>query len=168
MTILTVLEYPDPSLRIKTKPVAQVDAETQQQLRDMVETMYADHGGGLAANQVGINKRMFVMDSSENHDSPLYFVNPEIIETSGELLEEEGCLSFPGVSALVKRFNKVKVRALDLNGQLFEVEYEGNYNARCVQHETDHLNGVVFIDHLSTLKRSILEKKLKKLQKARM
>ncbi len=156
MAIRPVLEYPDARLRVKTAPVQVMDAQTQQELKDMIETMYHDHGGGLAANQVGLFKRMFVMDDSPEHNHPLCFVNPEIVEREGELVEEEGCLSFPGIVVKVKRSHRIKVRALDFNGQPFEVEYDGNYACRCVQHELDHLNGVVFLDYVSPLKRSIL------------
>ena len=162
MAILTVLEYPDPRLRNKAKPVQAVDAQTQQQLKDMIETMYHDHGGGLAAIQVAIDKRMFVMDASPEHNQPQCFVNPEIIERDGEIIEEEGCLSFPGVTAKVKRARRVKVRALDIQGKAFEVEYDGTYEARCVQHEIDHLDGIVYFDRLSELKRAMMEKKYKK------
>jgi peptide deformylase len=162
MTILTVLEYPDPRLKIKAKPVSTVDAETQQQLKDMIETMYHDHGGGLAATQVAIEKRMFVMDASSAHNNPQCFINPEIIERDGEIIEEEGCLSFPGVVATVKRARHIKVRALDFDGKPFEAVYDGDYSARCVQHEIDHLDGIVYFDRLSPLKRKMVEKKFKK------
>ncbi len=162
MSILTVLEYPDPRLKIKAKPVATVDKATQQQLKDMIETMYHDHGGGLAATQVAIEKRMFVMDASPEHNQPQCFVNPEIIEREGEIIEEEGCLSFPGVTATVKRSRRIKVKALNIEGKPFEVEYDGDYSARCVQHEIDHLDGIVYFDHLSPLKRKMVEKKFKK------
>ena len=162
MAVLTVLEFPDPRLKLTAKPVLAVDAETQQQLTDMLETMYQDHGGGLAATQVAINKRMFVMDDSADHSHPLYFINPEILEKEGELFEEEGCLSFPGVSAKVQRYRRVRVKALDFHGAPLDIVYDGDYCSRCVQHEIDHLNGVVYFDHLSPLKRQMLEKKLKK------
>lgn len=162
MAILTVLEWPDQRLRIKAKPVDNVDSVTQKELLDMIETMRDQHGGGLAANQVGINKRMFVMLDENDPSGAKCFVNPEIVAHSGELYEEEGCLSFPGVSALVKRYAKITVKALDFNGQAFEVSYEDDYECRCVQHETDHLNGIVYVDYLSPLKRDMLEKKLKK------
>ncbi len=167
MAILEIVEYPDPRLKIVAKPVEQVDAALQQILDDMLETMYHDHGGGLAATQVAIDKRIFVMDASADRSAVRFFINPEIVEQSGEIEEVEGCLSFPGVSAKIKRSAYVKMRALDYDGKPFEVEYENNYEARCVQHELDHLNGITFFDHLKPLKRQMLEKKLAKYQKAR-
>ncbi len=167
MAVLEVIEYPDPRLKIVAKPVAQVDAAVQKILDDMLETMYHDQGGGLAATQAGIDQRIFVMDASADRSVVMYFINPEIVESSGEIIEKEGCLSFPGVSAKVKRAAYVKVKALDYKGHPFEVTYENNYETRCVQHELDHLNGVTFFDHLKPLKRQMLEKKLAKYQKAR-
>lgn len=166
MAILDVIEYPDPRLKIVAKPVEQVDKGIKKLMDDMLETMYHDQGGGLAATQIAVDKRIFVMDASANRSAVMFFINPEIVEQSGQIEEVEGCLSFPGVSAKIKRAAYIKMRALDYNGQPFEVEYENNYEARCVQHELDHLNGITFFDHLKPLKRQMLEKKLAKYQKA--
>lgn len=168
MAILDIIEYPDPRLKIVAGPVAEVTDQTRQQLDDMVETMYHDQGGGLAATQVNIPLRMFVMDASHNKSGLMHFINPEIIEHDGEIEEVEGCLSFPGVSAVVKRWRYVKVRALNYAGEPFELTFDGNYEARCVQHELDHLNGITFFDHLKPLKRQMMEKKLQKYLKARL
>ena len=168
MSVLTVLEYPDPILLEKTEPVTEFNAELQTMIDDMIETMYHDHGGGLAANQVGIQKRLFVMDASSDRSQLRVFINPEIIERDGEVNVEEGCLSFPGVSVKVKRARYIKVRAQDREGNPFECEFDdGCYAARCVQHESDHLDGVTFFDYLKPLKRQMMEKKLAKAKKAR-
>lgn len=171
MALLKVLKYPDPFLKIKTAPINQdvisTDANLKQITQDMLETMYADTGVGLAATQVGLNLRLFVMDCSETHDMPLVFINPEITEKTGEeeaIESEEGCLSFPGVYAKITRARKVTIQALNLDGQIFTKIYTG-LEARCVQHELDHLNGVVFLDYLSPVKRQLLEKKMLKHQK---
>jgi len=124
----------------------------------MLETMYAAKGLGLAANQVGELQRIFILDLSQREEraprSPVFFLNPEIVEAEGELNEEEGCLSIPGYSAKVRRFSRVLVRALDREGKPFEMEFEG-LGARAIQHELDHLNGILYIDHLSPLKRKL-------------
>ena len=119
MSVLTILEYPHPVLSQKTEPVTELDAELQTFIDDMIETMYHDHGGGLAANQVGIQKRLFVMDASSDRSQLMVFINPEIIERDGEVNVEEGCLSFPGVSAKVKRARYIKLRDQDCQGKTF-------------------------------------------------
>ena len=168
MSVLTILEYPHPVLSQNTAPVTEFNAELQTLIDDMIEPMYNNHGGGLAANQVGIQKRLFVMDASSDRSQLMVFINPEIIERGGEVNVEEGCLSFPGVSAKVKRACYIKVRAQDREGNAFEREFDdGCYEARCVQHESDHLDGVTFFDYLKPLKRQMMEKKLEKAKKAR-
>lgn len=176
MTMLKVLKYPDPFLKTKTKtqPPADLSADLSSDLpgntswaqikADMLETMYAEQGVGLAATQVGLNLRLFVMDCSETRDQPKIFINPIITEKLEEIDSEEGCLSFPGIYVNVKRARKITVTALDIHGQSFTETYVG-LEARCVQHEIDHLDGIVFLDYLQPVKRKMLEKKLQKLQK---
>jgi peptide deformylase len=164
MASLFVLVYPDDRLRIKATPVLQFNEALQQEIKDLFETMYEDHGVGLAATQVNIHKRIFVMDCSEGQNAPLCFVNPEIVYSEGEVQSEEGCLSFPGVYAKVPRASKIRVSFLSESGEPQEREFEG-LECMCVQHEIDHLNGVTFVDHLSNLKRIRLLKKLQKQQR---
>jgi peptide deformylase len=161
--IREILEYPDARLREVAKPVAEVTPEIQALVDDMAETMYAAPGCGLAATQLGIAHRIFVVDcASEDEPSELrVFINPEIVEKDGVLVWEEGCLSFPGVTEEIKRAEHVKVRALDRNGKSFEVEADGLL-AVAIQHETDHLNGVLMIDKLSALKKRMMGRKLAK------
>ncbi len=161
MAILEILRYPDSRLRNKAQPVAQVDTETQQLIADMFETMYEALGIGLAATQVNSTKRLLVMDISEERDDPLCLINPEIIFKEGEEKEEEGCLSVPGVSELVKRATHIQVKALDQDGNPIKLDLEG-LPAVCVQHEIDHLDGKLFIDYLSSLKRNRIRRKLEK------
>jgi len=161
MSQLTILTYPDERLRTVAKPVTDVDDALRATIDDMFETMYESQGVGLAATQVNVHKRLFVADCSEGQDEPLVFINPEIIERDGEFTNEEGCLSFPGVYAKVDRAGKVTVKALDKNGQEFTKTAEGLL-AICIQHEIDHLNGVLFVDYLSKLKRDRIRKKLEK------
>lgn len=161
--IREILEYPDARLREVAKPVAEVTAEIQALVDDMAETMYDAPGCGLAANQIGADHRIFVVDCA-GEDEPsqlLVFINPEIIEKDGVLTWEEGCLSFPGVTEEIKRAERVKVRALDRSGKSFELEAEGLL-AVAIQHETDHLNGVLMIDKLSALKKRMMGRKLAK------
>ena len=164
MAKLDILKYPHPFLKQKVQPVAveAINDQLRQTIADMFETMYDDHGGGLAATQVGLDMRLFIMDGSENKDKKFVAINPCIIERKGELYEEEGCLSFPGVSAKVKRAEWVKMRALNEFGEEYELECDG-YHGRCIQHEIDHLDGITYFDHLSALKRKMIEKKYKKL-----
>jgi len=161
MALLEVLRFPDERLRTVAKPVEKVDARIQQLVDDMFETMLEENGVGLAATQVDVHLRLVVMDVSEEGDQPLVFINPEIIETEGTIISEEGCLSVPGNYAKVERAAKVKVKALNREGEEFEIEGDGLL-AKCVQHELDHLEGKLFVDYLSPLKRQRIKKKLEK------
>ena len=168
MTILKIITYPDPILRKKCQQVTEFDSSLQKLLDDMLETMYADQGMGLAANQVGVSKRIFIMDENPDNPQPIFFINPEIVLQSEELTEaEEGCLSFPGIRLMIKRPARVVVKALDREGREFICEREG-YPARCLLHEYDHLDGITFFDHLSALKRKMAEKKLVKYRQSLM
>lgn len=161
MSKLTILKYPDERLRTIAQPIEQVDDALRNQIDDMLETMYESNGVGLAATQVDFHYRLFVADCSADQDEPLVFINPEITAKEGEFTNEEGCLSFPGVYAKVERAGKVTVQALDRNGQPFSLTTEGLL-AICIQHEIDHLNGKLFVDYLSPLKRDRIRKKLEK------
>ena len=166
MAILNILEFPDPRLRTIAKPVEVVDERIRQLVDDMFETMYEAPGIGLAATQVNVHERVIVIDLSEDRSEPLVFINPEL-ETLTEDLEEmqEGCLSVPGFYETVTRPERVRVKALDRDGQAFDIVCEGLL-AVCIQHECDHLNGKLFVDYLSNLKRDRIRKKLEKLHKA--
>ncbi len=161
MARLPILEYPDPRLRIRAERVTNVDAQTRRLIDDMFETMYAAPGIGLAATQVDVHKRIIVIDVSEEHDEPVCLVNPEIVNAEGRFNAEEGCLSVPGLYDYVERAEKITVRALDRNGQPFEREAEGLL-AVCIQHEMDHLEGKLFVDYLSALKRERIKKRYQK------
>jgi peptide deformylase len=161
MTVLTVLHYPDDRLRTVATSVPEVTAEIKQLTADMLETMYAENGIGLAATQVNVHKRVVVIDISENRDEPMIFINPEIIAKSGDTEYEEGCLSVPQSYAKVERASAVTVKAQNEKGEWFEVQAEGLL-AICLQHELDHLMGKLFIDYLSPLKRDRIKKKLEK------
>lgn len=161
MAVLEVLSFPDERLRTVAKPVEKVNDEIRQLVDDMFETMREENGIGLAATQVNRHVRVVVMDVSEEQDTPYVFINPEIVETDGETISEEGCLSVPGNYAKVERAKKIKVKALDKTGELFELEADGLL-AICIQHELDHLKGKLFIDYLSPLKRQRIKKKLEK------
>ena len=161
MAKLPILEFPDPRLRTVAKPVAQVDDAVRRLVDDMFETMYDAPGIGLAATQVDVHLRLLVLDVSEDKNRPMVFINPEIIESEGSQVYQEGCLSVPGIYADVKRADRVRVRALDREGKAFEVD-AGGLLAVCVQHEMDHLAGKVFVDYLSPLKREQVRKKLAK------
>ncbi|RRQ21835.1 peptide deformylase [Thiohalobacter thiocyanaticus] len=161
MSRLEILHFPDPRLRHKAAPVPEVDDEIRRLVDDMFETMYAAPGIGLAATQVNVAKRLLVIDISEEGDDPRVFINPEILETSGTEEMQEGCLSVPGIYETVQRADWVRVRALDRDGQPFELEAEGLL-AVCIQHEIDHLDGKLFVDYLSGLKRQRIRKKLEK------
>lgn len=161
MAEMTILKYPDERLRTVAKPVESVDDNLRKVIDDMLETMYSSQGVGLAATQVNVHQRLFVADCSENGKEPLVFINPEIIQRDGIHENEEGCLSFPNVYAKVERAGKITVRALDREGEIFEREAEGLL-AICIQHELDHLNGKLFVDYLSPLKRDRIRKKLEK------
>ena len=161
MSRLEILHFPDPRLRNRAEPVAEVDAEIRRLVDDMFETMYAAPGIGLAATQVNVARRVLVIDISEEGDEPRVFINPEILETSGTEAMQEGCLSVPGIYETVQRADRIRVRALDRDGQPFELEAEGLL-AVCIQHEIDHLDGKLFVDYLSGLKRQRIRKKLEK------
>src|SRR3954470_16890201 len=164
MAVLPILEYPDPRLRKVAAPVAAVTPEIQKLVRDMAETMYAAPGIGLAATQVDVHKRVIVVDVSERRDSLVVLVNPDILEANGDSDIEEGCLSVPGIYELVARAERVKVRAYDQNGNPFTLEAQGLL-AVCIQHEMDHLQGKVFVEHLSQLKQQRIRAKLAKQQR---
>jgi len=167
MAKLTILEYPDPRLRTRAEAIPKVDGTIRQLIDDMFETMYAAPGVGLAATQVNVHRRVLVVDVAEDRSRPLAFVNPEIIEREGTTEAEEGCLSVPGIfDKLTARAARVVVRALDRNGKPFELEADGLL-AVCIQHEMDHLEGKLFVDYLSELKRTRIRKKLEKERRER-
>lgn len=157
MAKLDILEFPDPRLRRRAEPVDRVDDDLRALIDDMFETMYAAPGVGLAATQVNDTRRLMVIDVSENKDEPLVFINPEILEQEGKQKSEEGCLSVPGIFADVPRAERVRVKALDRDGNPFEMEAD-DLMAVCIQHEIDHLNGRLFVDYLSPLKRQRVKK----------
>ena len=161
MAILNILRYPDARLHKVAAPVTVFDDGLKKLVADMAESMYAAPGIGLAATQVDIHKRVIVVDVSERHDSLVVLVNPEILEATGESDIEEGCLSVPGIYELVARAERVKVRAYDQNGNPFTLEAQGLL-AVCIQHEIDHLQGKVFVEHLSQLKQQRIRAKLAK------
>jgi peptide deformylase len=165
MALLDILRYPDERLRNKAKPVTLVDDSIRQLVDDMLETMYHAPGIGLAAIQVNVAKRVIVVDVSEEKNQPMCFINPEILAKDGVEQHEEGCLSVPGFYEIVERAEHIKVRALDRDGNSFELE-TGDLLAICIQHEIDHLDGKLFVDYLSPLKRQRIKKKLEKAQKA--
>jgi peptide deformylase len=161
MAILDILHFPDARLRNVAKPVAVVDDEVRRLVDDMFETMYAAPGIGLAAIQVNRPQRVIVIDVSEDRSQPLALINPEILERHGVEEMDEGCLSVPGVYETVQRADRVRVRALDRSGAPFELDADGLL-AVCIQHEIDHLDGKLFVDYLSSLKRQRIRKKLEK------
>ena len=164
MALLPILEFPDPRLRTKAVPVEAANvttAEFQRLLDDMFETMYDAPGIGLAASQVDVHERFMVIDVSEEKNRPLVFLNPEITRREGEQVCQEGCLSVPGIYADVTRADRITVQALDRHGQLFTLAADGLL-AVCIQHEMDHLDGKLFVDYLSPLKREMVQKKLAK------
>ena len=164
MALLPILEFPDPRLRTKAavmEPAHLADPAFQQLVDDMFETMYEAPGIGLAASQVDVHQRFMVIDVSEEKNRPLVFVNPEILERAGEQVYQEGCLSVPNIFADVTRANEILVKALDRDGQPFEMRVDGLL-AVCIQHEMDHLEGKLFVDYLSPLKREMVRKKLAK------
>jgi len=164
MSLLNILEYPDPRLRTTAMPVETVDDDLRRLVDDMLETMYAAPGIGLAATQVDVHKRVLVLDISATKDEPYCFINPESLERNGVTFGEEGCLSVPGITDWVERAEEIRVRALDRDGEPFEMHAEGLL-AVCVQHEIDHLDGKLFVDYLSQLKRQRLKKKAIKARK---
>ena len=165
MALLPILEFPDPRLRTVAKPVTEVNDKIRQLVDDMFETMYDAPGIGLAASQVNVHKRVVVIDVSEDKSQPLVFINPEIEVLDAELSEyDEGCLSVPGFYETVVRPGHIRVRALDRDGEEFEIEPQGVL-AVCIQHELDHLNGKLFVDHISPFKRTRIRAKLEKKHK---
>jgi peptide deformylase len=164
LSVLTILEFPDERLRKKAVAVETVDSDVKKLVDDMLETMYTAKGVGLAATQVNIQQRIVVIDISEEKDKPLCLINPEIIAKDGVEESEEGCLSVPGFFEKVKRADHIKVKALNKEGQPFEFE-ANDLLAVCVQHELDHLEGKLFVDYLSALKRQRIKKKLEKIHK---
>ncbi len=161
MAILKILEFPDPRLRKKAVPVANVDDDLRVLIDDMFETMYAAPGIGLAATQIDVHKRLFIADISQEKDDPYVLINPEILEKDGVAVTEEGCLSVPGYFEEVERAEHVRVRYLDRDGNPLETDADGLL-AICIQHEIDHLNGRLFVDYLSEAKRQRIRKKLEK------
>ncbi|NMG02377.1 peptide deformylase [Azoarcus taiwanensis] len=161
MALLPILRYPDPRLHLKAKPVEQVDDEIRRLVDDMAETMYEAPGIGLAAIQVNVQKRVIVIDVSEDKSSLMALINPVIVERRGEQTCEEGCLSVPGIYEKVTRAEEVTVEALDRDGQAFRIEADGLL-AVCIQHEIDHLDGKVFVEYLSSLKLNRIKTKLAK------
>ena len=166
MTRLTILEYPDPRLRTIAQPVQTVDDELRTLVDDMLETMYASKGIGLAATQVNVHRRLLVADVSEGQDQPMVFINPEIVSREEVDVHQEGCLSVPGIYEDVERAQRILVKALGRDCQPFEMDVDGLL-AICVQHEIDHLDGKLFVDYLSELKRQRIRKKLEKERKLR-
>jgi peptide deformylase len=162
MARLEILHFPDPRLRKRAIPVERVDDGIRQLVDDMLETMYEAPGIGLAATQVNVQRQVIVIDISEDRNAPLALINPEILSREGEEEMEEGCLSVPGYYETVRRADRVRVRALDRDGESFEMDADGLL-AVCIQHEMDHLDGKLFVDYLSPLKRSRIQKKLEKL-----
>ncbi len=164
MALLSILKYPDPRLHTVAEPVIEFNEQIRQLVDDMAQTMYAAPGVGLAASQVDVHKRVIVIDISETKDQILVLINPEILQASGQADCEEGCLSVPGVFEKVVRSEKVRVRAMNVRGKPFEFEASGLL-AVCVQHEMDHLEGIVFVDYLSRLKQERIAKKMRKAER---
>ena len=159
MTKLAILRYPDPRLYTRAAPVQRFDQGLRKLVQDMAETMYAAPGIGLAATQVDVHQRLLIIDLSESHDQLQVYINPEIIQRAGQQQLEEGCLSVPGIYDFVQRAEQIRVRAQDQDGQWFEQQADGLL-AVCIQHEMDHLDGKVFVDYLSLLKRDRIKTKL--------
>jgi peptide deformylase len=164
VSLLNILEFPDQRLRKKAFPVNEVNSDTRKLVDDMFETMYESRGVGLAATQVNVQQRVIVMDTSEEKDAPVCFINPEIIAKDGIEESEEGCLSVPGIFEKVKRAECIKVKALNRDGETFELE-ANDILAVCIQHEIDHLEGKLFVDYLSPLKKQRIKKKMEKKHK---
>ncbi len=164
MAILRIFHYPEPVLKVKAAPIETIDDDLRRLAADMAETMYAAPGVGLAAPQVGVSRRLVVLDCAPHDQAPqlLTVINPEIVAREGEAFEEEGCLSVPGYYARIERSAQVRVRFTDLDGKGRELEADGLW-AICFQHEIDHLDGILFVDHLSPLKRGLFRKKYRKL-----
>lgn len=164
MAVLTILQYPDPRLHRKAAPVTRFDAALERLGRDLTETMYAASGVGLAATQVDIHQRVLVADVSDSRDQARVYVNPEILSGEGDSTLEEGCLSVPGVYERIARFERVRIRAQDVHGAVFEIDADGLLSV-CLQHEMDHLEGRVFVDYLSRLKQTRIASRMRKQQK---
>jgi len=167
MAFRTILEFPDPRLRTRAQPVKRFDAALGTLVDDLIETMYAAPGIGLAATQVDVHQRVIVIDVSDEHNQPLVLINPQILAREGEASTEEGCLSVPGIFDEVKRAAKIRLRAQDRSGAAFEADYD-DILAVCIQHEIDHLDGKLFVDYLSDLKRERIRKKLDKERRERL
>jgi peptide deformylase len=166
MTKLVILEYPDPRLRKKAAPVDGIDDALRQFIDNLLETMYSANGVGLAATQVDVHKRIIALDVSETRDQPLVLINPEILSKDGEGPGEEGCLSLPGIYDKLSRATHIRVRAVGRDGRAFEMDAEGLLGV-CIQHEMDHLEGKLFVDYLSELKRTLIRRRLEKERKQR-
>jgi peptide deformylase len=166
MALRTILEFPDPRLRTRAQPVTRFDAALSTLVDDMFETMYAAPGIGLAATQVDVHQRLIVLDVSKEHNEPLVIINPEILTLEGSASTEEGCLSVPGIFDEVERAAKIRLRAQDRTGATFERDFD-DILAVCIQHEMDHLEGKLFVDYLSDLKRERIRKRLGKERKER-
>lgn len=167
MALRNILEFPDPRLRTRAQPVTQFDADLGTLIDDMLETMYAAPGIGLAATQVDVHQRVIVIDISREHNEPLVLINPEILAREGEATSEEGCLSVPGIFDEVRRAARIKLRAHDREGNVYERDFD-DILAVCIQHEMDHLEGKLFVDYLSDLKRERIRKKLDKERRERL
>ncbi len=166
MSYQEILIFPDDRLRRVAAPVDRFDTDLARRVEDMLETMYEERGVGLAATQIDFHRRLFVADCSDDGDDPRVFINPEIVERIGSVDSEEGCLSIPGIRETVSRAERVQVRALDVEGKPFELETDGLLSI-CIQHELDHLDGKLFIDYLSPLKRQRIRKKMEKAARQR-
>jgi peptide deformylase len=166
MARLSILEFPDPRLRTRAEPVRAFDAALQRLIADMLETMYAAPGIGLAATQVNVHRALLVMDTSQDKHQPQVFINPEILSRDGVEVSEEGCLSVPNVFEEVERAARVRVRAQNADGSVFERDLEG-LDAVCLQHEMDHLAGKLFVDYLSSLRRERIRRRLEKERRER-
>jgi len=166
MALMPILEFPDPRLRTRAVPVTQFDRQLSRLIEDMLETMYAAPGIGLAATQVNVHRRLLVIDVSDTRDQPHVFINPQILQRDGVQVTEEGCLSVPQIFEEVQRAANVRVRAQDRKGVIFERDLDGLL-AVCLQHEMDHLEGKLFVDYLSSLKRDRIRRKLEKEQRDR-
>ncbi len=164
MSLLKILEFPDKRLRTVAEPVAEVNDDVKQLVDDMLETMYEEKGVGLAATQVNVHKRVIVIDISEEKDAPICLINPELTETEGSEESEEGCLSVPGFFEKVTRAKQIKVTALNREGESYEMEADDLLSV-CIQHEIDHLDGKLFVDYISTLKRKRIKTKLEKIHR---
>ena len=166
MTKLVILEYPDPRLRKKAALVDRIDDALRQFIDNLLETMYSANGVGLAATQVDVHKRVIVLDVSESRNQPLVLINPEILSKDGAGPGEEGCLSLPGIYDKLSRATHIRVRAIGRDGQPFEMDAEGLLGV-CIQHEMDHLEGKLFVDYLSELKRTLIRRRMEKERKQR-